>query len=586
MKWQIRGLLWLLLVALTLVVLCFPVNLASEYRSVQAPYIFANLSLFSIAFYAWVIVLVLLAFSRTGDKANWEHLVLAGAFGLVFIGFWSQVAGLYGTYADDIYNSGHVHYLVEEGHFAARHPILNYFSFPGMHLLVGSISETTGLGIFQSRALFLMLNVGLFCSLMYLVFVKLLGRSRLAFLCVPLLLLTGAFIIIKMHIFTPGALGFTLLSLLLLVIVDGHREQSWQQGPARVMAIQVLVFSAMTISYFATSFLVLLILISALLIGKIVVRAKLSLAITSALLFSVVFLAWFVYGAWSTLHGLADFLPSLVGDFRSGEFLNYMTTLVQANLGTALPLWANAVRLFWLGLLGVATIAGLRGLLAVRRLSSPERLAVCGLLGAIGLTLIGIVATEGGSQFARYLLYAPLFAIPLLAGFLARWRGWGRAMLTASVVCVVVLSFPTFLCSVNTVATDALYSYDASSGAFLGSHSRDGGESITIYRASPTTASWSYYYLPGVLFKSMPETAYYESNDAFWNELDQLATDYLDSGASSARQKVFVVDEKTFAPAEHLLAISPDDERWLDLDSSVSSSNRIYSNGHVQMYTP
>jgi hypothetical protein len=585
-KPQIRAVAWCLLIVLTNLILVFPVSLVSQYHAIQAPYIFGNLPVFSFLFYLWIIVLAFLAFSRRDDKANWEHLVLAGTFGLVFIVFWIFIAGSYGTYADDIYNTGHVHYLVEEGHFFIGHPFLNYFDYPGMHMLVAAISEITSLGIFESKTLFLMSNAVLFCALMYLVFVKLLHRSPLAFLSVLLLLLTGTFVITKMHIFTPGAFGFTLLSVLLVLIVGGYPEQSWEHRPAHVIALEVLVFSAMAISYFSTSLLLPLVLLGAYLVQRLAGRLKPSLAITSLLLFSMAFLAWFTYGAWSTLHGLTGFLPSLLDDLRSGEFLNYMTTLAQANLGGALPLWANAIRLFWWGLLGAATVVGLCRLLVVKRLTSAERLATGGLLGVIALTVAGVVGTQGGSQFARYLLYAPVFAIPLLVSFLAKWRTRGRAILAALVICIVVLSFPTFLCSVNTVATDAIYSYDVSSGAFLESHSVNAGEYMTIYRASGVTASWAYYYLPNVAFKSMPETAYYEGDDAFWDALKQVAADYMDPNTSTERQKVFVVDEKTFAPAEHLLGISPDNEGWQPLDSSTSSSNRVYDNGHVLMYTP
>lgn len=579
---QIRALAWILLLILTCLILFFPIHMSSQYRSIQAPYIFDNLPLFSSLFCLWILVAICLAFSKSDAKANWEHLILAGIFGLVFIGFWVFITYPYGSYADDIYNTGHVRYLIENGHIPINHPLLAYFDYPGMHLLLSAISQISGLSIFESRTLFLMFNAGLFCALMYLLFTKWLKKSRLAFLAVLLLLMTGGAIIDKMHIFTPGAFAFTLLAVFLLS-AGLSREPTTNRFPQTVI-LEILVFSAITISYFATSFLLPLILTGIYLVQRLA-RTKPSVTISSILLFSLMFLAWFFYDTWNTLHSLTGFLPRILDSLRSGEFLSSIMTLWQANAGAELPLWANAIRLFWWGILGIATLLALCRLFIVKKLTSAEKVEIGGVLGILALTALGLTGTKGGSQFVRYLLYAPLFAIPLLIGFWARSTTWGRRMLIALVICITILSLPTFLSSVNTVATDSIYSYDASSGKFLESHSRNNGTNIIVFRASTTTASSTYYYLHNISFRNIPELVYYAKDD-FWLSVEKVTTAYMNPNTNATRQKLFIVDEKTYVPAQHLLEISPEDQGWQTLNTSLSSTNLFYNNGQVQMYTP
>ena len=108
---QNRALIWVLLISLTALLLLFPVRLTNEYHPIQAPYLFENLPLFGALFYLWMLLLLLLLFSkRDEDRLTWENLALASVFGLVFLGFWVIITP-YGSYADGIYNMGHVRYL-------------------------------------------------------------------------------------------------------------------------------------------------------------------------------------------------------------------------------------------------------------------------------------------------------------------------------------------------------------------------------------------------------------------------------------------------------------------------------------------
>ena len=257
---QNRALAWVLLILLSVALLLFPVHLINEYQPIQAPYLFDNLPLFGALFCVWMLLLLLLVFSKRdeGQKFNWESLALASIFGLVFLGFWAIITP-YGSFADGIHNMGHVKWLVEEGSIPVGHPRLVYFDFPGMHLMVSGLSQFTGLGVFESRMLFMIFNAVLFSALMYILFVKLIKSNRLAFLGVLLVVMGSVMLVEKMHTFTPGALGFTLFAGFLLMLTRSETKLFGTTMADRVLML--ILFSAMVVSYFPTSFLAPLILL-------------------------------------------------------------------------------------------------------------------------------------------------------------------------------------------------------------------------------------------------------------------------------------------------------------------------------------
>jgi hypothetical protein len=580
---QNRALIWVLLILLSVALLLFPVHLISEYQPIQAPYLFDNLPLFGVLFFVWMLLLILLVFSKPdeGKKLTWENMALACVFGLVFLGFWSVITP-YGSFSDGIYNMGHVRWLGEEGSIPVGHPILVYFDFPGMHLLVSGLSQFTGMGVFESRTLFLIFNAVLFSALMYILFVKLIKSNRLAFLGVLLVIMGSIMLVEKMHIFTPGALGFTLFAGFLLML--NRTESTFFGTTASDRLLMLIVFIAVTISYFPTSFLAPLILLGIFAVqmigrGK---EARLSLATIALLLLMVI--AWEIYWTWHTFGSLTRFIPGMIENILAGEFVTSAKTVGAANIGGALPLWATITRAFWWAMLGLSTILGLYNILRVRRLSLVDKVVTGGLLGVILLTIIGVFGTKGGGQFTKFLMYAPLFSAPILLVFIYKsgvWRRWSIALLT---ILVLALALPTFLSSVNLIRTEAIYSYDCAAGEFMEANSLEKGENHIVYGLHWESVAWSSYYIPDALRRR--NTAEGWSAEEIWQGVDELVATFKTMSPWVTKQKVFVATEKETAAYQHLAGIPPDDPKWEELRELLSTTNRIYDNGHVEMYTP
>jgi hypothetical protein len=301
-------------------------------------------------------------------------------------------------------------------------------------------------------------------------------------------------------------------------------------------------------------------------------------------LFLVVVVAWEVHWSWHTFRYSAGFLPSLWEQLLSLGFLRAVTTLGSANIGGALPLWATLIRFFWLAFLGIGTLVGLRNLLRIKRLSWAERLATGGLLGVMVITLIGLLAVWGGYQFQRFLMYAPLFSMPLLLLFLCRSRTLARTGVALFALLIPGLVVPSFLTSENAVATDAIYAHEVSVGQFLEEHSRNEGESLIIYDYSGT-ATWAPYYTPNADQQHIEEQDFYEAtDDELWRMLDETVASFVAEAPWLTQQKLFLVGDKTTVDFEHLRGISPDDPHWAELNGVLSGTNRIYDDGHTVLY--
>ena len=533
-----------------------------------------------------MVLLLLLAFSKRDEenRFNWENMALACVFSLVFIGFWIVITP-YGSFADDIFNMGHVRWLVGEGSIPVGHQNLWYFDFPGMHLLVTALAQLTGLGVFESRMLFLLVNAALFSVLLYILFAKLLKSNRLAFIGVMLVMMSSVMLIEKMHIFTPGALGYTLLAGFLVMMTSTETRLLGTAISDRLLML--ILFAAMVISYFATSFLAPLVLLGIYLLQKISRGKEAQVSLLTVVLLLVMVLAWEVYWTWKLFDSLAGFLPRLGDSMLSGGFLSIPFRLAQANVGGELPLWATLTRTFWWASLGLGTILGLFNLFRARSLGFSDKVVTGGLLGVILLTIIGVFGTHGGQQFGRFLLYAPLLCIPLLLVFLSRIGGRLRTSYVLLTVLLLVVSLPTMLSSVNLVSTEAISPYECSAGRFMEANIRDKGEDDILYGLSSASKAWVYYYAPDTRTKQVSEKAFYEKDEAeVWEETDKIVMDFRQEWVALGTHKLFVLSEKDTTFYQHLLNILPEYPNWEELAKQLAAENRIFINGYVEMYAP
>jgi hypothetical protein len=568
---------------LTGCLLFYPISFTNEYHSIQAPYLFEDLPVFGIIFVVWFIVLFWLIFSRRDNPyLNAENLLLCAVFGLVFMGFWVVITP-YGSYADDIYNMGHVRYVLEAATIGVGHSNLGYFDFPGMHLMTAVIAQVSGLDIFTSCLVFLLFNIVSFSFLIYILLIKTLRSNYLAVGGYIFLVMSDLLLVEKMHIFTPGAFGFTLLAGLLVWLQLSEKSLLDTTVSQRLMLI--ILALAMVISYFATSLLAPLIfagIYGLQLAGR---DRTASISLTNTILFLTLVLAWEVYWTWHTFDSLSSFWPRIMEDLVNGEFLTSMLTLSSSAAGSGLPLWARVTRYFWWGLLGLGSILGMLNLLKIKRSGLAEKIETGGILGIAALTVLGTFGTSGGIQFTRYLMYAPLFCVPILLRFFNNLGSWGRRSLAGLAGLMLVFALPTFLSSVNTIATDAVHAYDAAAGQFLEGNYNEPGEDIAVYRPSTVTAASIFYYVPDTKMKTISEKAYFDE-DLFRKKLVELTVSFQNPQALTDYHKILVVDEKMTVHPQQLLGILKDDPVWDDLETSLAAANLFYHNGHVRMYYP
>jgi len=579
-----RLLMWILLLLLSAALLSFPATLEFKYRPIQAPYIFNNLALFGVIFCVWISVLLLMLFSREdkGDKVDWQCVGLACVFGLVFIGFWVVITPL-GSFADDIWNMGHVRWLIEYGTIPVGSESLTYFEFPAMHLLVTAICMSAGLGVFEGRLLFLLFNGALFSGLFCLFAVAVFKSNRLAGLATIVTVMGSVAVVERMVIFGAAAFGYTLLAGFLLMLT---RSETKLLGATSFDRLLVLILLSITVvAYLPVSLLIPLILIGIYAIYVIRRNNASRPSVAMICLFVVMVLAWETYWSWHTFRYSAGFLPNVWGQLVSLGFLKAITTIGAANVGGALPLWATLIRFFWLAVLGIGTLAGLSNLLRIKRLRLVDQVVTGGLLGVMVITMIGMVVVWGGYQFQRFLMYAPLFCIPILLLFMSKSGTLGRIGLALLAILIPVLAVPSFMTSENAVATDAIYAHDLAAGQFLKSHSQNEGESLIVYSYEGSSVAFTEYYVPNSGRQQVEETTFYEeTSDELWQSLHELAAGFAAEQPGLPQQRVFVVGEKSTVEFEHLKGMPSDDPRWEELKGVLSKTNTICDDGHIQMY--
>jgi hypothetical protein len=266
-------------------------------------------------------------------------------------------------------------------------------------------------------------------------------------------------------------------------------------------------------------------------------------------------------------------------------------------LGESVPLWASLTRIFWLGFIYVfGVIIGIRNLFRIRRMDTAEIVENGGLWGVLifsGIILLGFV---GGGQLSRLLMYTPLFTIPLIMRFLAGfdtpvpikatsgnyylvrpWNWLRKYSFVVTSIIFLVLSFPTFLVNYATVNTTAIYQYEHSTGEFIESSYGD-GRSLLFISDVPTTFSYVYY-IPNAEIYSPSKPAGMSEED-LWITLDWL----MDKFENSSKSAVFAFTEKFDWAYRNIMLIDQNDQQLLELIDRLSQQNKIYDNGHTQIY--
>jgi len=196
---------------------------------------------------------------------------------------------------------------------------------------------------------------------------------------------------------------------------------------------------------------------------------------------------------------------------------------------------------------------------------------------------VAAVINGTGDQGARFLEYGGFFVAPLVILFLAR-RASRRLVPALVLLAFAALSLPSFLAFHGQATVSAFYPQERSAALFL-AEEYTGEEELAVFSGARERLFYSYY-LPNASFHSSLFAVSARSDvPVFWDDLKNL-TDGFSLRSDSGRRSVFVSSEALMLTYQHLLAISPEDPRWLDVKARLASTNAFYDNGLVQLYAP
>lgn len=582
--------LWILLVVLSCTVLVFPVNVSYVYSSVESASIFGtNILLFGIIYCIWSLILFLLLFVNAKNN-EWQRLGLLCLFSLVFLGFWA-IKTPTGAEQDEVWNLAHVKYLIDVGKIVLDNPNLIYFQFPIFHLDIYTISQVTGIGLFATKIIFLILSSVLLACLLYMLFSRILKDSWFISLAV-ILMLQGS-LLSKWEVFWPGNLAFLFLTALLALLYWRDDKPMLGVNPqSALLLIMLIVFVAFVITYLPTPgyfiFIVLGIYLLQIIVRKEIVRPPF------IILFTLLFVAWIIYWAFGFWGSIASFIPTFLKALA--DPLTRFSAVSSAStgyVGENIPLWASLTRYFWLALIfGVGGILGIWKLVKVRGLGTIETIEIGGLVGVVAFTILIYLAVPQ-VEWNRIMVMAPLFTIPIIVGYILslnrhnelisksrpliseRLKNYIPALM---VVGCLVLSLPTFLTHETSFTTIAIYPYDISTGEYLGSIYGNGNR-LSIYSSS--TAYIYTYYVPEAQYNVTDDPETFVRGNALWQNLNQLETDFANSHDPAA---VFVLTERFRGPSGYPEEIQTNDPNWISFVGGLEEHNRIYVNNYDEIY--
>jgi hypothetical protein len=533
------------------------------------------LPFFTALFYTWLAILIFLLFSGNGAKNdNWERLALLCIFALVFLGFWVIMLP-YGQGVDAICNLAHVKYLENEGRINLTNQNLRYFNFPGLFLATSALSQITGLNLFTTGNLMVLMTVIMIAVLLYILFVILLKSVRYALLTVMLTILGSRGL--NSASFHPGYFQFIFICLFLILL---SRQESILFERQRDKLILTLLLTAATITYFIASTSFFFIVTGIYLVCKL--RKQNSTGIPIFLLLVIIPLSWELYYAVQIFNELIVFIRGVTEDVIAGEKLTAFLLQMEQAIGGETPAWASIIQSFWL-----IFIYGFGGFLAIKHLIQKKELNLLetrelgGLLGVFLLALLSGIISPYGFRFITFIIYAPIFLAPLIVRSLLnpsnRWRKYTLAVLLT--ICFV-LAWPTTLVYHSTISSNALYAQDIVAGEFLESLCNKSNIKY-IFSNQRQGIDVGRYYAWNVIFMGPPEPYELTHEEALWNSIKSLVEKFKQSDGG-----IFANSERAKYRWMFELGIRPTDSRWQKIENNLLERNKVYENGLIQLYSP
>ena len=584
---MLRIAVWGVALSLTAAILLYPVHLRLVDSAMQSVDVIESLPLFAALYYSWLLAVLALLFSTDGATVNHhEKVALLALFALVFWGFWT-INTPQGQTEEPAFLA-YAKYLESTGHISLTARNFTYFDFPGLGLFSYAVSNVMGLSHLDARTLIMLSNAALTALFLYHLYRRLADSSArpsaLYLLAMPLAIQSNMMLSVGFFFRPENAIGLLFL-MGLLVLLAANRDGTTFFGRWQSSLVAMALFAALMVTHFMTS-LAFVAVLGGLYLVRAISGRRMATASTIAL-FVVMTGAWQLYYAVRTFGSIADSVPYFVDLVKEGDILFYAFTLGAANAGGDVPLWATAVRLFWMA--AVYILAGLLAILnltRLRRLGGGERDYTGALLGIGAMTAVVALVNGTGDQIARYVEYGAFFAVPVVLAFLARAvpLRWGLALV---VIPFFLLSLPTFLAFHSQISLASYYPEEHRAAQFLRSQLGEAGDDLALFTGIRDRHLYLYYFPTSDLYSSTYGILKRDERAILWEDTGNSVSVFVTRRfAGPETEGVFAFSRGFQMTYQHLMGVSPDDVEWLRIKARLATTNVFYDNGQVQLYLP
>lgn len=583
----LRVLVWILALSLTAAILLYPVHMRLVTAPIQSTAIIDNLPLFAALYYLWLLALLVLLFSKAGPTVDHrEKIAVVALFVLVFWGFWT--INTPDGQSEEPSFLAYAKYLDDTARINLNAQNFLYFDFPGTALFAHAVSNVVGASYLGARTLIMLSNAGLTALFLYCLYRRLAASSAkpitLYLLATPLVIQSNMMLSVGFFFRPENAIGLLFL-MALLILLAANRDESTFFGRWQHSLTAILLFAALAVTHFITS-LVFIVILGGLYLMR-AANGRRMAAVSTIPLFLVMTSAWLLYYASRTFETVGDSVSYFADLAKGGDLLFYAFTLGTANAGGDVPLWATAVRLFWIAAIYVlAAFLAARNLTRLRGLERDQR-EYAGVLLGIGMLTVMVALVNGtGDQIARYIEYGSYFAVPIVLTFIARAVSW-RLGLALVVIPFFVLSLPTFLAFHSQIAVNAYYPQEHHAARFLKSQQGDADEDLALFTGVRDRHLYLFYFPSGEFYSSVFSILKRSERELLWQDTGNLVSTFIAQSPDVPQGKrVFVFSQGFQMTYQHLNGVSPEDVEWLRVKAQLATTNAFYDNGQVQMYLP
>lgn len=568
--------MWTAFVLLSAAIFLYPVRLTLDYHAVQSVVALPMLPLFAGLFYAWSALLLILPLRRP-EESPWIKVAVLTIFTLVSPGLW--IAATQGHIREAPLYAAQIDALKEYHRIVPQGANFAYFQWPAAFLQVTMLSSATGLSTWDSIVVMQLVWNATFAVFLYLFFLRVTGRQRLACVGVLLVLFGSAQTYKLLQQFHPGTLGMVLF-LVASTLLLSSRRRSRPDGASKFLLSLVAVSTVTT--HFVTS--VALFLVAAALTVLQRFRQHRTTELDTAFVSVAIIAAWLVYVADNAFAGLAQGARGAITQLLAGALLpgTYFHSLGSAYFGGDAPSWARVIRYVWFGgLFGLGGLLALQWTIRLKRLSKIQLTILSLAAGAGAVGAIAYLWTRGEDTI-RLLTYAPFPLVAMLLHSFAGARPRVKAFVAWAVLAfILTVSLPSFLLNNNTVNLNSLSRQaEAHAGQFLRGSFGKGEHLQLISSAYP----WVYH-VPLASFR-FPHPYYVGfAEGQFLDVLQEEARAFSLLRPTGDKRGVWINTQRDMLDMRYLLGVNLAETRgWQNVAVTLSRSNRMYDNGDIHLY--